>query len=81
MITMMMTTKVLNGFDADTYEEGTVPAVAISDKDDTTILDSYVAKSVKGTPTAARQVAKDSTYNVTAGDITIDGTSTSMPLR
>ena len=66
--------KVLNGFDADTYEEGTVLAVAISDKDDTTILDSYVAKSVKGTPTAARQVAKDSTYNVTAGDITIDGT-------
>ena len=66
--------KVLNGFDADTYEEGTVLAVAISDKDDTTILDSYVAKSVTGTPTAAREVAKDATYNVTAGDITIDGT-------
>ena len=66
--------KVLNGFDADTYEEGTVLAVAISDKDDTTILDSYVAESVTGTPTAAREVAKDATYNVTAGDITIDGT-------
>ena len=66
--------KVLNGFDADTYEKGTVLAVAISDKDDTTILDSYVAKSVTGTPTAAREVAKDATYNVTAGDITIDGT-------
>ena len=66
--------KVLNGFDADTYEEGTVLAVAISDKDDTTILDSYVAESVTGTPSAAREVAKDATYNVTAGDITIDGT-------
>lgn len=66
--------KVLNGFDADTYEKDTVLAVAISEKDDTTILDSYVAKSVTGTPTAAREVAKDATYNVTAGDITIDGT-------
>ena len=68
--------KVLNGFDADTYEKDTVLAVAISDKDDTTILDSYVAKSVTGTPTAAREVAKEdkAVDFVTAGDITIDGT-------
>ena len=62
--------KVLNGYTSD-YKEGTVLAVAVGAKD--AILDSYVAKAVTGTPSAARAVATEHGM-VSNGNITIDGT-------
>ena len=62
--------KVLNGYTSD-YKEGTVLAVAVGAKD--AILDSYVAKAVTGTPSAACAVATEHGM-VSNGNITIDGT-------
>ena len=77
--------KVLNGYTSD-YKEGTVLAVAVSAKDKDTILDSYVAKTVTGTPSASRKVQTTDYTNfllgnyqgagqgVKNGSITVDGT-------
>ena len=79
--------KVLNGYNAD-YEEGTVLAVALSadPEDDDAILDSYVAETVTGTPSASRKVETTDYANfllgnyqgagkgVKNGSITVDGT-------
>ena len=76
--------QIMNGYTSD-YKEGTVLAVALSAKDGNTILDSYVAETVTGTPSAARGVEPYS-YTYTAGayqgaatgvkngSITVDGT-------
>ena len=82
--------KVLNGYTSD-YKEGTVLAVALAAdaEDDDAILDSYVAETVTGTPSAARGVETyEYTYandyqgtddngkvqGVKNGSITVDGT-------
>ena len=77
--------QVLNGYTSD-YKEGTVLAVAVSAKDKDTILDSYVAKTVTGTPSASRKVQTTDYTNfllgnyqgagqgVKNGSITVDGT-------
>ena len=57
------TSKELPGFDASTYEEGTVLAVAMNGKK---AVASYVADVVTGTPTSVKEAAN--------GNITIDGT-------
>ena len=74
--------KVLNGFNAAEYTEGTVLAVALG-KDDA-IVGSYVVKSVTGTPSAAKAVTtyaydgangyQGSGNGVKDGSITVDGT-------
>ena len=64
--------KILNGYNSS-YTEDTVLAVARGD--DGAVLDSYIADSVTGTPTAARSVELNTTNNfVKNGTITIDGT-------
>ena len=74
--------KVLNGFNADEYTEGTVLAVALGEDD--AIVGSYVVESVTGTPSSAKAV-ETFTYNgangyqgsgkgVKDGSITVDGT-------
>ena len=65
--------KVLNGFSADTYTKGTSIAVAISEKDNKTIIDSYVLSSVSGKPSKATEVAVNNSL-VKGGNVTIDGT-------
>ena len=79
--------KVLNGYNAD-YKEGTVLAVALAADaaDDDAILDSYVAETVTGTPSASRKVETTNYANfllgnyqgagkgVKNGSITVDGT-------
>ena len=76
--------QVLNGYTSD-YKEGTVLAVAVSAKDNDTILDSYVAETVTGTPSAARGVEtysysypaiayQGAATGVKNGSITVDGT-------
>ena len=65
--------KVLNGYTSD-YKEGTVLAVAQGAAG--AILDSYVAETVTGTPSAAKKVAmsKENTAMVASGNITVGGT-------
>ena len=76
--------QVLNGYTSN-YKEGTVLAVAVSAKDNDTILDSYVAETVTGTPSAARGVEtcsysypaiayQGAATGVKNGSITVDGT-------
>ena len=79
--------KVLNGYTSD-YKEGTVLAVALAADaaDDDAILDSYVAETVTGTPSASRKVQTTDYANfllgnyqgadkgVKNGSITVDGT-------
>ena len=60
---------VLQGFNASTYTENAVLAVALNG---TKVLDSYVADAVTGTPSSAKAVAKASTL-VTDGNVTISG--------
>ena len=57
------TSKELPGFDASTYEEGTVLAVAMNGKK---AVASYVADVVTGKPTSVKEAVN--------GNITIDGT-------
>ena len=57
------TSKELPGFDASTYEEGAVLAVAMNGKQ---AVASYVADVVTGKPTSVKEAAN--------GNITIDGT-------
>ena len=74
--------KVLNGFNADEYTEGTVLAVALGEDD--AIVGSYVVESVTGTPSSAKAVEtftyngangyQGSTVGVKDGSITVDGT-------
>ena len=74
--------KVLNGFNADEYTEGTVLAVALGE--DEAIVGSYVVESVTGTPSAAKAVTtytydgangyQGSGKGVKDGSITVDGT-------
>ena len=56
------TSKELPGFDASTYEEGTVLAVAMNGKK---AVASYVADVVTGKPTSVKEAVN--------GNITIDG--------
>ena len=76
--------QVLNGYTSN-YKKGTVLAVAVSAKDNDTILDSYVAETVTGTPSAARGVEtysysypaiayQGAATGVKNGSITVDGT-------
>ena len=60
---------VLQGFNANTYTEDAVLAVALNgDK----VLDSYVAEAVTGTPSSAKAVVAKSSL-VTDGNVTING--------
>ena len=61
--------KILNGFDAASYTEDTVLAVALSNAGE--VVDSYVAKVVTGKPNAVTEVTSG---NAEKGSITIDGT-------
>ena len=61
---------VLQGFNASTYTEDAVLAVALNGG--AKVLDSYVADAVTGTPSSAKAVAKASTL-VTDGNVTISG--------
>ena len=63
--------KILKGYNSS-YTEGTVLAVAYGESG--AVLDSYIAESVTGTPTAAREVQLYSNGYVRNGTITIDGT-------
>ena len=68
--------EILNGFSANTYEEGTVLAVALSAKDNRTILASYVADTATGTVSSYKAndyVTVDGTKYTMAGKV--DGTS------
>ena len=68
--------EILNGFSANTYEEGTVLAVALSAKDGRTILASYVADTATGTVSSYKAndyVTVDGTKYTMAGKV--DGTS------
>ena len=57
--------KVLNGYTSD-YKEGTVLAVALGK--DAAILDSYVAETVTGTPSASRKVETTDYANFLLGN-------------
>ena len=61
--------KVLNGYTSD-YKEGTVLAVALAADaaDDDAILDSYVAETVTGTPSASRKVQTTDYANFLLGN-------------
>ena len=68
--------EILNGFSANTYKEGTVLAVALSAKDNRTILASYVADTATGTVSSYKAndyVTVDGTKYTMAGKV--DGTS------
>ena len=68
--------EILNGFSANTYKEGTVLAVALSAKDNRTILGSYVADTATGTVSSYKAndyVTVDGTKYTMAGKV--DGTS------
>ena len=60
---------VLQGFNANTYTEDAVLAVALNG---TKVLDSYVAEAVTGTPSSAKAVVAKSSL-VTDGNVTING--------
>ena len=57
--------KVINGFNASTYKEDVVLAVAVN-PDNKAVVDSYVAKTVTGKPSAVKEGIN--------GSITVDGT-------
>ena len=68
--------EILNGFSANTFKEGTVLAVALSAKDNRTILASYVADTATGTVSSYKAndyVTVDGTKYTMAGKV--DGTS------
>ena len=52
--------KVLNGFDADTYEEDVVLAIAVNADGTKEIVDSYVAEIDSGKPNAVKEGANGS---------------------
>lgn len=66
--------KVLPGFDASTYKEDTVLAVAVSAADSDVILDSYVATVVTGTPASGKAVDIDDDGAVIAGYAYVNST-------